>query len=327
MSAVNITDLATSLNNLLQTKEKELKEKEDEFERRVAIFEKENPMMGNDTDIIQLNVGGTTNIAVHRRTLTQFKDSMLASQFSGRWDDSMEKDRDGNIFVDQKPFNFIELLDFLRMRMNSSSRKVPDKQLPTPSYSFCSMLEYYGLMPAVYPQSWITGNDGIFSSKEIAYGTVVLTTDTDETDACVVVHKSFFNQFSVAGVLEFTVEFDQGSAGVVGWTDSISISKDSLNEVVDNCLFLNIGERKVFGPSDILEENLMIDHTADATKITCRYVGNEKYSIEVTDASSDAPIVTTEATLTKNGTCRSFPMISFFGKVTVSGFKYAIDEL
>ena len=100
-----------------------------------------------------------------------------------------------------------------------------------------------------------------------------------------------------------------------------------MNEVVDNCLFLNIGERKVFGPSDILEENLMIDHTADATKITCRYVGNEKYSIEVTDASSDAPIVTTEATLTKTRSCRSFPMISFFGKVTVSGFKYAIDEL
>ena len=322
MSAVNITDLATSLNNLLQTKEKELKEKEDEFERRVAIFEKENPMMGNDTDIIQLNVGGTTNIAVHRRTLTQFKDSMLASQFSGRWDDSMEKDRDGNIFVDQKASNFNKLLDILRMRMNSSTRKVPDKQLPTPSYSFCSMLEYYGLMPAVYPQSW---KGETFSSKEIAYGTVVLTTDTD-TDACVVVHDSFFNKFCVAGVLEFTVEFDQGSAGVVGWIDSISISKDSLNEVVDNCLFLNIGERKVFGPSDILEENLMIDHTADATKITCRYVGNEKYSIEVTDASSDAPIVTTEATLTKQR-YRSFPMISFFGKVTVSGFKYAIDEL
>ena len=43
MSAVNITDLATSLNNLLQTKEKALQEKEADFARRVKLFESENP--------------------------------------------------------------------------------------------------------------------------------------------------------------------------------------------------------------------------------------------------------------------------------------------
>ena len=37
---------------------------------------------------------------------------MLAAKFSGRWDDSFEKDRDGNIFVDQNPENFLRPTTF-----------------------------------------------------------------------------------------------------------------------------------------------------------------------------------------------------------------------
>jgi hypothetical protein len=35
------------------------------------------------------------------RTLTSVEGSMLAAKFSGRWDDSLEKDADGNFFIDQ----------------------------------------------------------------------------------------------------------------------------------------------------------------------------------------------------------------------------------
>ena len=96
----SITDAAAHLHSLLLSKEKDLKDREADFSRRVQLYESDNPSMGNDADVIQLNVGGSTNIAVLRRTLTQFEDSMLAAKFSGRWDDSLEKDRDGNIFVD-----------------------------------------------------------------------------------------------------------------------------------------------------------------------------------------------------------------------------------
>ena len=126
----SITNAVTHLHNLLQTKEKELKEREADFSRRVKLFETTNPAMGSDNDIIQLNVGGRTNIAVLRNLLTQFEGSMLAAKFSGRWDDSMEKDRDGNIFVDQDPENFMLLINYLRMRMNNQLKRVPNVHRP-----------------------------------------------------------------------------------------------------------------------------------------------------------------------------------------------------
>jgi len=111
-----------------------LKEREADFSRRVKLFETTNPAMGSDNDILQLNVGGRTNIAVLRNLLTQFEGSMLEAKFSGRWDDSMEKDRDGNIFVDQDPENFMLLINYLRMRMNNQLKRVPSVHRPKPTY-------------------------------------------------------------------------------------------------------------------------------------------------------------------------------------------------
>ena len=51
-------------------------------------------------DVLHLNIGGNLT-AVLRRTLTSVEGSMLASRFSGRWDESLEKDRNGNFFIDQ----------------------------------------------------------------------------------------------------------------------------------------------------------------------------------------------------------------------------------
>ena len=58
----SITDAVTHLHNLLQTKEKELNEREADFDRRVKLYESTNPTMGSDTDILQLNVGGRGQI-------------------------------------------------------------------------------------------------------------------------------------------------------------------------------------------------------------------------------------------------------------------------
>ena len=138
----SITSAATHLHSLLIAKEKELKGKEADFDKRVKLYESKHPSIGTDADILQLNVGGST-LSVRRSTLTQFPDTLLAATFSGRWDESMEKDRDGNIFIDQDPDNFLLLVNYLRLRMNNQSRKVPEKNLPKPTYSLCYMLEYY----------------------------------------------------------------------------------------------------------------------------------------------------------------------------------------
>ena len=68
----SITGAFAHLGSLLEKKEKELKEREEAFDRRVRLFEAENPTTWKATDVIQLNVEGQTNIAVLRRTLIQF---------------------------------------------------------------------------------------------------------------------------------------------------------------------------------------------------------------------------------------------------------------
>ena len=53
---------------------------------------------GRQSDILYRNVG-CQRMNVFRRTLTQVDGSLMASMFSGRWDESLARDRDGNIFI------------------------------------------------------------------------------------------------------------------------------------------------------------------------------------------------------------------------------------
>lgn len=53
----------------------------------------------NPSEVLSLNIGGT-KVKVSRKTLTCVPGSMLASKFSGRWDDSIERDDDGNFIID-----------------------------------------------------------------------------------------------------------------------------------------------------------------------------------------------------------------------------------
>eukprot|EP00574_Skeletonema_japonicum_P013878 CAMPEP_0201716398 /NCGR_PEP_ID=MMETSP0593-20130828/2375_1 /ASSEMBLY_ACC=CAM_ASM_000672 /TAXON_ID=267983 /ORGANISM="Skeletonema japonicum, Strain CCMP2506" /LENGTH=336 /DNA_ID=CAMNT_0048206189 /DNA_START=1051 /DNA_END=2061 /DNA_ORIENTATION=+ len=321
----SITDAVTHLHNLLQTKERKLIEREADFARRVKLFESTNPSMGNDNDVIQLNVGGRTNIAVLRSLLTQFEGSMLAAKFSGRWDDSMEKDRDGNIFVDQDPDNFMILIDYLRMRMNNQLKHVLVNHRPNPTYKLCTMLEYYNLMPGVYSQTWVGGEQ--FVCEEIAYGTVTLS--SQEGERATVLHPSGEYRNMSPQVLEFAVEFDKGASGAVGWIRCKDEGKDSkvtcsFNEALANALFLNIEERIIFGPEAALDQNMRINHNESSTKVICKRSGIEgemELSIEVLE---DAKAV---ANLPKSCQYDLLPVIQFMGKVTVSGIKYAIDQL
>lgn len=148
-----IPQALSQLVGLMESKEKELKKREEELERRIYVFREEFPDAGTGSDVLHLNVGGDTNIAVLPRTLTQFENSMLAIKFSGRWDDSLEKDRDNNFFIDEDPQVFLQLLIYLR---KCDKRKRSDIFVPPPpaSFEFCWLLEYYDMVFAIYPQEW-----------------------------------------------------------------------------------------------------------------------------------------------------------------------------
>jgi BTB/POZ domain len=107
--------------------------------------------------VLYLNVGGAV-INVSRKTLTQVEGSMLASLFSGRWDDSVEKDRDGIFFINQPPDLFLPLVDYFRDKLCEApsspcvdSPDYKDFAAPKKYAAFLRMVEYYGLTPGLYP--------------------------------------------------------------------------------------------------------------------------------------------------------------------------------
>ena len=153
-----IEDALTSLSSLLREREEALETREEKLKADKEDFERERFAAYGDTspsDVLHLNVCGKT-AAILRRTLTSVPDSMLSSRFSGRWDDSLEKDKDGNFFIDQ-PCRFFEpMLDYLRDRANVvEARPYP---LESPSFSesvdvhrFYRMVEYYGMTNGIFP--------------------------------------------------------------------------------------------------------------------------------------------------------------------------------
>ena len=108
----------------------------------------------SDDDIIDLNVGGQ-KLTTTRSTLCQVEGSLLASMFSGRWEDSLKRDKDGAVFFDFNPQHFVLILDYLRQKKIASPEnpaalpRVSEDQLP----SFTNLVEYFGLKDEIVPTS------------------------------------------------------------------------------------------------------------------------------------------------------------------------------
>ncbi|CAB4031367.1 SH3KBP1-binding 1 [Paramuricea clavata] len=106
----------------------------------------------SDNDIIELNVGGH-KLTTKRSTLCQVEGSLLASMFSGRWEDSLQRDKDGAIFFDFNPQYFVVILDYLRAKKIATPEnpatlpKVPEDQ----AKNFNNLLEYLGLSDEIMP--------------------------------------------------------------------------------------------------------------------------------------------------------------------------------
>jgi hypothetical protein len=73
--------------------------------------------------------------------------------FSGRWEDSLERDKDGAIFFDFNPQYFLVILDYLRAKKIAT----PENPAPLPKVaedqakSFNNLLEYLGLSDEIVP--------------------------------------------------------------------------------------------------------------------------------------------------------------------------------
>jgi len=144
-----------SARTVLEVMQAELAKDREALATDREMFEEERRKMSEGRsmdDLITLNIGGEKTVTVKRGTLCAIGDSMLAASFSGRWDESLQRDSDGAIFVDFEPDLFMPLLAYLRMKRIESPeifRGFPaGSVLPTVQgreVEFQAMLNFYGL--------------------------------------------------------------------------------------------------------------------------------------------------------------------------------------
>jgi hypothetical protein len=114
--------------------------------------------MGDENDIVYLNVGGT-KMATKRSTLCQIEGSLLASLFSGRWEDNVERDVDGHAFLDFNPKLFALVLDYLRAKKIETPSKpvlLPPVALED-TVNFRSLVDYLGVEQTIQNNTQASG--------------------------------------------------------------------------------------------------------------------------------------------------------------------------
>jgi hypothetical protein len=100
------------------------------------------------TDVFQLNVGGEI-ITTTRQTLTKIPKSILSLLFYGRWEHKLQRDPEGNIFLDFNPSLFRHLLDQLQIIETNNSIELYRPSQPSLVEPFKKMLRKLGLQQSL----------------------------------------------------------------------------------------------------------------------------------------------------------------------------------
>ena len=150
VSVPNIQCQFQSFNSALQDEVQRIEAKRQEVESQEKALNEERQRMlqilVKDDDVISLNIGGK-NKAASRSTLCQVEGSLLASMFSGRWEDKLKKDKQGNVFLDFNPDCFKLILNYLRAKKIETPRSQAKKPKPPEEErsNYWNLVEYLGL--------------------------------------------------------------------------------------------------------------------------------------------------------------------------------------
>lgn len=311
-----------ALPMLLKKRQKDLVEGERALKKAIHSFETEKTIVcGNaaPSDVLHLNVGGT-KMAVLRRTLTSIPGSMLASKFSGRWDESMERDRDGTFFIDQ-PFPVFELMvDYLRAKACQTPNAPP---LTSPNFrtitsateaDFLRMVEYYGMVLGLYP---------------VKIGLYVQTTTEMEYKDSLIVNASDWSSFGIVAqghklvIKSFEVIVHKVERAQIGWSaqeieccsefvGSIGVGEIECTVALDCCRSVML----------VNGNHLPIDGTCkEGSTIRCEERGKKWYIdgrlVASTDQLDNVTFIDAEMT-----SWLALPAISTKGSFTVSDVEY-----
>ena len=190
---MNCGDLLNKFDDLVKRFKDEFNEiiegERAKLKAEVEAFNEEKQKMKafdvSDDDIIPLNVGGK-KFTTTRSTLCQVEGSLLATMFSGRWEDGIKRDRDGAVFFDFNPQYFGYILEYLRTKKIATPDdpaempKVPRDQ----AKSFNTLVEYLGLSDEIVVPVDIVPTEIVPSEKFNLHGLEI----TLQEDGKVAVH-------------------------------------------------------------------------------------------------------------------------------------------
>lgn len=167
-----LQELASKIADEIQQEKKALEDRGEALEAREAgleqkrkDFEEEKDKMNNfrtrrrtDGDVIEINVGGEV-IATKVGTLMLAEATMLEAIFSGRWEDSIDRDASGRVFLDFSPVPFRIMLSYLRSYRDKKPNQIIARPIVPAEYKqeFETMIDYLEL------RSFLLGKSGCFS--------------------------------------------------------------------------------------------------------------------------------------------------------------------
>lgn len=133
--------------NLQKIQQEEL----DSIARERKALEEEKKKMHSfevdDSDIVEINVGGELIIQAHRGTLCQVEGPMFSGIFSGRWEDSVRRDKEERIFLDHDPELLRIIINFMRLKSigDPSEPLMPPTVPREKQQAFRCLTKYFGL--------------------------------------------------------------------------------------------------------------------------------------------------------------------------------------
>lgn len=320
-----LEDTLKQLPGLFKERERMLEKREKDLALLKKTLEEEHPNSGEPDDVLLLDVGGTP-ISVLRRTLTQVEGSMLASKFSGRWDESLEKTPEGRFFIDQSIDLFLPLIDYLRgVALVPHARLVRPPNPPSfqdieMQSSFYRMVEYYGIGLGVYPV-------GVYCLGSSVQDSILVATHPDYEVEC-----DEFSTFCVVpldnrhtlSLKSFQVKLLDVGSVQVGWsngsTDLLSRSTDGTQGVGYTSYSMALDAARSCVVSKKKMHDLPQLNVAPGSVIRCEENGKSWF----VDGKLVASTVTKDNVVTVSSSLQanSIPCVSVKGKIEFTAFDF-----
>jgi len=142
---------------LMEDKKEKLQKEIDTMNSVFGEVASANNKTSNDNDIIEINAGGIIITALRSTLCLVAFDTMFSYMFSGRWDESLARDKDGRIFLDHDPELITIIVNYLRTKkIEDQSKPVRSPKIPDGKKDeFETILQYFGLTEFFYPPSII----------------------------------------------------------------------------------------------------------------------------------------------------------------------------